>query len=203
MAEKFDLLFKVIIIGNSTVGKTKLLCRYLNKKKIITPTIGVDICSENIKIDEKVIRLCYWDTCGEERYKSITCAYYKEALGVFVVYDVTSEKSFDSIDGWIKNVKSEFKNENIVIVLLGNKCDLENERQITEKQGKKKAIDYGVIFFEVSAETKKGLKEAFSYMAESIYNINKKRIKNEEYKIDKEIEVIKCNKKDEECCFII
>ena len=72
MAEKFDLLFKVIIIGDSTVGKTKLLCRYLNKKKIITPTIGVDICSENIKIDEKVIRLCYWDTCGEERYKSIT-----------------------------------------------------------------------------------------------------------------------------------
>ena len=121
MAEKFDLLFKVIIIGDSSVGKTKLLCRYLNKKKIITPTIGVDICSENIKIDEKVIRLCYWDTCGEERYKSITCAYYKEALGVFVVYDVTSEKSFDSIDGWIKNVKSEFKNENIVIVLLGNK----------------------------------------------------------------------------------
>ena len=117
---------------------------------------------------------------------------------VFVVYDVTSEKSFDSIDGWIKNVKSEFKNENIVIVLLGNKWDLENERQITEKQGKKKAINYGVIFFEVSAETKKGLKEAFSYMAESIYNINKKRIKNEEYKIDKEIEVIKCNKKDEE-----
>ena len=132
MAEKFDLLFKVIIIGDSTVGKTKLLCRYLNKKKIITPTIGV-----------------------------------------FVVYDVTSEKSFDSIDGWIKNVKSEFKNENIVIVLLGNKCDLENERQITEKQGKKKAIDYGVIFFEVSAETKKGLKEAFSYMAESILLIKK------------------------------
>ena len=155
MAENFDLLFKVIIIGDLTVGKTKLLCRYLNKKKIITPTIGVDICSENIKIDEKVIRLCYWDTCGEERYKSITCAYYKEALGVFVVYDVTSEKSFDSIDGWIKNVKSEFKNENIVIVLLGNKCNLENERRITKIQGKKSIKLWSYFFLKFPLKQKK------------------------------------------------
>ena len=99
MAKKFDLISKVIIIGDSSVGKTKLLCSYLNKneKKKENPTIGVDIFFKDFEIDEKVIRMQYWDTCGEERYKSITSAYYKEALGIFVVYDFTSKKSFDSI----------------------------------------------------------------------------------------------------------
>ena len=141
--------------------------------------------------------LCYWDTCGEERYKSITYSYYKEALGVFVVYDITSIKSFNSIDYWISDIKDNCENKNIVIVLLGNKCDLEDKRAITEEQEKEKANEYKIIFFEVSSKTKKGLNEAFSYMEKNIYDINKEIIENEE------MEVIECRKEYEECCFII
>ena len=149
MAENIDFFFKIIIIGDSSVGKSKLLYSYLGKEEKKKPTIGVDMCYKDTKIDGQLIRLQFWDTCGEERYKSITCAYYKKAVGAFVVYDITSKKSFESIDNWIEVLNNECGNENIVIILLGNKCDCKDERKITEKEGKEKAIKQKIIFFEV------------------------------------------------------
>ena len=91
MAEN-DFFFKIIIICDSSVGKSKLLYSYLDKEEKKGPTIGVDMCCKDIKIDEQMIRLQFWDTSGEERYKSITCAYYKKSVGALVVYDITSKK---------------------------------------------------------------------------------------------------------------
>ena len=147
-----DLVCKILIVGDTSVGKTNLLASYLNKKfnENINVTIGVEFSNETIKIDDKIIKIQYWDTAGEERYKSITCAYYRDALGAFVVYDITQISSFNSIDAWILDLKQYC--ENIILILIGNKCDLEKTRKISEDKGIEKAKKYNANFFEVSSK---------------------------------------------------
>ena len=122
----YDVLLKLVMIGDSGVGKTNILSRYLNNEFSLTSkaTVGVEFGSTIVKKNGKLIKLQIWDTAGQERYKSITSAYYKGAKGAFVVYDITNKKTFKNIDKWIVELKAN-GNQDILVILIGNKLDLE------------------------------------------------------------------------------
>ena len=136
---KFDFLFKILVIGESSVGKTCLLLRYtedtFNASHLAT--IGIDFKLKELMIDDKLIKLQIWDTAGQDRYKSITKTYYKGSQGIVLVYDVTSMDTFEKIQHWIKQIENN-ASRNVKKVLVGNKCDKE-ERQVSTEQGQKLA----------------------------------------------------------------
>ena len=150
--DKYDILLKLVMIGDSGVGKTNILSRYINNEFSLTTksTVGVEFGSKLIKKNDKIIQLQIWDTAGQERYKSITSAYYKGAKGAFVVYDITKEKTFKNIDKWILDLKAN-GNEDILIILIGNKLDLEKSREVMVNDVKRKAEELKVAYFETSA----------------------------------------------------
>ena len=136
----YDLIFKTVIIGDSGVGKSNLLSRYLNDifcddQKA---TIGVEFGSKKLTIEGKTIKAQIWDTAGQERYRSITNAYYKGAKGAFIVFDITCYKSFESVDKWYRELKAE-GDLNIFILLIGNKSDLDDDRKVSNEEAKLKA----------------------------------------------------------------
>ena len=163
----FDLSFKIIIVGDSFVGKTNILSTYIKNTfdQNKNPTI-FDLHNKNIKIKNKIINFQIWDTAGQERYKSIICGFYKNAKGAFIVYDITDLKSFLSVDYWFIDLKNKTDAE---IILIGNKCDLTSEREISYKEGMNKALFYDSIFFEVSAKTKYNIKNIFNVLTTNIY----------------------------------
>ena len=163
----FDLSFKIIIVGDSFVGKTNILSTYIKNTfdQNKNPTI-FDLHNKNIKIKNKIINFQIWDTAGQERYKSIICGFYKNAKGAFIVYDITDLKSFLSVDYWFIDLKNKTDAE---IILIGNKCDLTSERKISYKEGMNNALFYDSIFFEVSAKTKYNIKNIFNVLTTNIY----------------------------------
>ena len=137
--DQYDFIFKLVLIGDSGVGKTNILSRYLTNQFSAStqPTVGVEFGSKIIKKGEKLIKLQIWDTAGQERYKSITSAYYKGAKGAFVVYDISRKSTFDNVDKWIKKIKNN-GSEDVFILLVGNKSDLNDQREISEEEVKKR-----------------------------------------------------------------
>ena len=129
--DNYDLIFKIVLIGDSGVGKTNILSRYINNEFSLATqsTVGVEFGSKIIKKNGKVIKLQIWDTAGQERYKSITSAYYKGSRGAFVVYDITRKTTYDNIDKWIGELKTN-GSEDVLIMLVGNKSDLEEKREV-------------------------------------------------------------------------
>ena len=170
MDSKFDYLLKFIILGDSSVGKTNILSAFkdgtFNDK--LEPSIGVEFISKNIEIDDTIFRLQIWDTAGQERYKAITSAYYKGAKGAFVVYDITRKQSFDSVDRWINDIKAA-ADKNLTIIIIGNKCDLEDQRQVKKEQGEEKAKSNEVAFMETSAFSGENLDKAFEKMVNEVF----------------------------------
>ena len=140
MSEKrsFDMIFKLVLIGDSSVGKTNILSKYLNDEfdQNSKPTIGVEFATKNFEIENNIVKTQIWDTAGQERYRAITSSYYKGAKGCLLVYDITRKESFENIDKWISDLKSA-GNENMSIILVGNKSDLENERKVTKEEAKR------------------------------------------------------------------
>ena len=138
--DNYDLIFKIVLIGDSGVGKTNILSRYINNQFSLTTqaTVGVEFGSKIIKKGEKLIKLQIWDTAGQERYKSITSAYYKGSKGAFVVYDISRKITFENVDKWIGELKSN-GSEDVLIMLVGNKTDLKEQREIFEEDVKKKS----------------------------------------------------------------
>jgi small GTP-binding protein len=138
--EDYDLIIKIVLIGDSSVGKSNILLRYLRNdfKHDSKATVGVEFGSKNFSISGINIKAQIWDTAGQERYRSITNAYYKGAKGALVVYDITRPNTLDSVDRWINELKKSC-DENITIILIGNKCDLESDRKVTKEQGEEKA----------------------------------------------------------------
>ncbi len=187
---KFDFLFKILVIGESSVGKTCLLLRYtedtFNASHLAT--IGIDFKLKELMIDDKLIKLQIWDTAGQDRYKSITKTYYKGSQGIVLVYDVTSMDTFEKIQHWIKQIENN-ASRNVKKVLVGNKCDKE-ERQVSTEQGQKLADEKGIKFFETSAKTNENVKEMFEYLTNEIFrnyeekeeSINIKKAKEEHHK---------------------
>ena len=167
---------KVILIGNSGVGKSNILGRYLNDefKQETKSTVGVEFGSKKLKIEKTNIKLQIWDTAGQERYRSITSAYYKGSKGCFIVYDITSLQSFEDIEKWYEEIV-KLTEKNISIILVGNKCDLESERKVTIEMGQEKAKNLNCPFFETSALANTQIDTVFQTITEDIYN----RTKNE------------------------
>eukprot|EP00048_Salpingoeca_helianthica_P022354 m.17785 g.17785 ORF g.17785 m.17785 type:complete len:209 (+) comp7208_c1_seq1:69-695(+) len=165
----YDYLFKLLLIGDSGVGKTCILFRFSDDSfnSTFITTIGIDFKIRTIELGDKKIKLQIWDTAGQERFRTITTAYYRGAMGIILVYDITNEKSFDNIKTWIKNIE-QHANEDVEKMILGNKCDMEDKRVITKEQGEKLAADYGVKFMETSAKAKIGVEEAFMAIARAI-----------------------------------
>ena len=181
--EKYNYLLKYIIIGDSAVGKSNLLLQYTFGEFIeeYKNTIGVEFGAKNVDIDNKSYRIQIWDTAGQECFKSITRAYYKNSVCAIVVYDITCLDSFNNVSSWIEDCKN-YSPKNVYIVLVGNKSDLEERRQIPTEKGQEIADKFGISFFETSAKTGSNVVKIFEESAKEIA----KRIDSDFYDLNDE-----------------
>ena len=205
----YDYLLKYIIIGDSAVGKSNLLLRYVDNKfnENHVMTLGVEFAAKNIQIEEQIFRMQIWDTAGQENFRSITRSFYKNSACVIIVYDITSRETFTNVKTWIKDCMQTCS-KNVFMVLVGNKVDDETSRQVSTNEGETFAKEHGMTFFESSAKTGKNVEEIFKTSAKEIA----KRLKNGEYdleedetgikrNIDKNI-ILKANNTDQtKCCY--
>ncbi|KAI0962916.1 GTPase Ypt2, variant 2 [Taiwanofungus camphoratus] len=165
----YDFLIKLLLIGDSGVGKSCLLLRFCDDAwtpSFIT-TIGIDFKIRTIELDGKRIKLQIWDTAGQERFRTITTAYYRGAMGILLVYDVTDERSFNNIRTWHANIE-QHASEGVNKILIGNKSDWTDKRAVTEEQGRELANELGIKFMETSAKINEGVEEAFFTLARDI-----------------------------------
>ena len=165
----FDYLFKYILIGGIAVGKSNLLLRYVHGqfKSYDHITIGVEFDNKNVQIRGKTYRIQIWDTAGQENFLSITRAYYKNSVCALIVYDISSRYSFNNISAWIEDCKN-YSPKTILIVLVGNKSDLEDRRQVSTEEGQELADKYGILFYETSAKTGINVENIFFNSADEI-----------------------------------
>jgi len=174
----YDYLLKLLLIGDSGVGKTCLLFRFAEDKfnAAFISTIGIDFKIRTINVDGKRLKLQIWDTAGQERFRTITTAYYRGAAGIMLVYDVSSERSFENIKNWMRNIE-EHAADDVEKMIIGNKCDREvdgdentgaNARVISKEKGQNLAMEHGVTFFETSARDGINVEEAFVTIARKI-----------------------------------
>ena len=172
MAHKYDHLFKLLIIGESGVGKTCILLRFTDDSFTANhlTTIGIDFKIKIIELEGKTIKLQIWDTAGQERFRTITKTYYKGAHGIILTYDVTDQNSFKNIRNWIKQIEANAQTS-VCKVLVGNKCD-KPDRTVTEEEGRNLANEFGMNFFETSAKNDLNIKEVFNYLTKEIMKFN-------------------------------
>ena len=186
--DSVEYLFKVILIGDSSVGKTNLLNRFVKNEfnSQSKPTVGVDFFSKTVTIDKKSVKAQIWDTAGQERFKAFSSAYYNGSHGAIIVYDVTNKDSFENVKNWITELKTHLELGNLVVMLIGNKTDLENQRQVTEEQGRSLAEQLDFFFMETSAmkNSTNEVSKAFMVIIEEILNKNPQLKKKGGEKID-------------------
>lgn len=181
MQEKeYDYLFKMVLIGDPGVGKSNLLSRFARNEfnENQKSTIGVEFATSSMKIHSHVIRVQIWDTAGQDRYRAITTSYYRGALGGLVVYDITNKKSFVNISHWISEFREHVSQP--VMVLVGNKSDLVDQREVSTQDAQQLAKKYQMIFIETSALNNQNVEEAFSSLITQIYQQFQKREEKEE-----------------------
>ena len=168
-AVNFDYLLKYIIIGDAAVGKSNLLLRYAHGqfKPEYQLTIGVEFGAKNVEIRNKLYRIQIWDTAGQENFRSITRAYYKNSVCALVVYDIASRDSFNNVSTWIEDCKNQSP-KTIFMVLVGNKSDLAERRQVQTEEGQELADKYGLLFYETSAKTGDNVESIFVDSANEI-----------------------------------
>ena len=161
MAEPKEL--KIVLVGHTNVGKTCIVRQATTGvfSEDSAPTLGASYVSKLTNVNGTDVRLQIWDTAGQERYKGMTPMYYRGAQTALIVYSVTDNESFESVDGWLASLKDNAE-PNITLFLLANKCDCESERTVSTDQGKEKALQMGAHFYEVSAKTGDGIEEVFS-----------------------------------------
>ncbi|XP_014248382.1 ras-related protein Rab-10 [Cimex lectularius] len=170
MAKKsYDLLFKLLLIGDSGVGKTSVLFRFSDDafSPSFISTIGIDFKIKTVELRGKKIKLQIWDTAGQERFHTITTSYYRGAMGIMLVYDITNEKSFENMAKWLRNIE-DHANEDVEKMILGNKCDMEDKRTVSKQRGETIAREHGVRFLETSAKDNTNVEKAFYELAEVI-----------------------------------
>jgi len=170
MAKKtYDLLFKLLLIGDSGVGKTCILFRFSDDAFNTTfiSTIGIDFKIKTVELRGKKIKLQIWDTAGQERFHTITTSYYRGAMGIMLVYDITQPKTFDNIAKWLRNI-DEHANEDVEKMILGNKCDMEDKRMVSKERGESIAREHGIRFLETSAKANVNIERSFLDLAEAI-----------------------------------
>ncbi|OIW20155.1 hypothetical protein TanjilG_02135 [Lupinus angustifolius] len=174
--EECDYLFKCVLIGDSGVGKSNLLSRFSKDEFRLDskPTIGVEFACRKIKIKHKLIKAQIWDTAGQERFRAITSSYYRGALGAMLVYDITRRATFVNLRKWLHELR-EFGNEDLVVILVGNKSDLGQSREVEKEEGKLFAETQGLCFMETSAFKNLNVEEAFLQMITKIYEITRQK----------------------------
>ena len=208
---------KIVVIGDSGVGKSNILNRYVHNdfNHDSKATVGVELNTKSYKINDKIVKVHLWDTAGQERYKSITAAYYKGAKGALIVYDITKDDSFKSIDKWFSEIK-EYGDKAIIPMLIGNKCDLKHLRTVQTNVGLDKAKILKMPFMETSAAEATNVDQAFIKLINGklgikieIYDISIRKIEESEKNKDKledDKSFLKINssgnvsKKDTNCC---
>ncbi|KAK9681880.1 hypothetical protein RND81_10G034500 [Saponaria officinalis] len=173
MNQEYDYLFKLLLIGDSGVGKSCLLLRFADDSYVESyiSTIGVDFKIRTIEQDGKTIKLQIWDTAGQERFRTITSSYYRGAHGIIIVYDVTDQQSFDNVKQWLSEI-DRYASDNVVKILVGNKCDLSANKVVSTETAKAFADEIGIPFLETSAKNSTNVEQAFLTMAAEI----KKRV---------------------------
>lgn len=166
MNRSYDMTMKLLLVGDSGVGKSCLLLRFVEDKFVpsFITTIGIDFKIRTIEINGKKIKLQVWDTAGQERFRTITTAYYRGAMGIVLVYDVTSEASFENTKNWFQTV-NQHANDDAQLILVGNKCDEEDSRQVSTKQGELLAQELNVPFLEASAKNNQNVENIFYSLA--------------------------------------
>ena len=183
-----ECVYKVLLLGDSTVGKTCFLMKYTDKtfQDIHMATIGLDYRLKSMKLKSgKSIKLQIWDTAGQDRFRAITKNYYKGSHGIILIYDITNIQSFENVKTWVNQIREE-ASPNVIIYIAGNKVDMENERKVDKDDGEKLAEDLGFPFVETSAKNGININETFEDLVERIDkvygNIQQKPIKNKLYK---------------------
>lgn len=210
-ASYYDYIYKVLLLGDSAVGKTCFLLRYSDDcfTENHISTIGLDYRLKMITTENnKIIKMQIWDTAGQDRFRSITKNYYKGAHGIVLMFDVTNPSSFINIKNWLIQIK-ENTSEKVKIVIVGNKIDDESQRKITNEEAKKLCEEYKLELFETSAKNNVGIVETFTYITNEIFKINNgkdldsqdKNIKKENnITFDRKSEKSSKKEKSKKCC---
>ena len=171
-----ELLYKILLLGDSSVGKTCFLLRYTENtfQEIHMSTIGLDYKLKNVQLDDgKMVKIQIWDTAGQDRFRSITRNYYKGAHGIILIYDVTSRKTFENVRNWLTQIKEEVTDK-VTIILIGNKIDNVEGRKVTTEEGQNMAKEYGLNFFETSAKSGINIDSAFNEMVKKTVEVYSK-----------------------------
>eukprot|EP00762_Andalucia_godoyi_P002200 ANDGO_07603.mRNA.1 Ras-related protein rab-11.1 len=168
--EDYDYLFKIVLIGDSGVGKSNLLSRFTRNEFNLESksTIGVEFATRSITVDSKTIKAQIWDTAGQERYRAITSAYYRGAVGALLVYDIAKHATYENVERWLKELR-EHADSHIVIMLVGNKCDLRHLRAVTTDEAKGFAEKHGLNFMETSALDSTNVELSFQTILTEIF----------------------------------
>ncbi|XP_057495070.1 ras-related protein RABA1d-like [Actinidia eriantha] len=174
--DDYDYLFKVVLIGDSGVGKSNLLSRFTRNEFSLESksTIGVEFATRSLTVDGKVIKAQIWDTAGQERYRAITSAYYRGAVGALLVYDVTRHSTFENVERWLRELR-DHTDPNIVVMLIGNKSDLCHLVAVSTEDGKSFAERESLFFMETSALEATNVDNAFAEVLTQIYRIVSKK----------------------------
>ena len=183
-----ETVYKVLLLGDTTVGKTCFLMKYTDKtfQDIHMATIGLDYRLKTMKLKSgKDIKLQIWDTAGQDRFRAITKNYYKGSHGIILIYDVTNLQTFENVKNWVNQIREETTN-NVIIYIAANKIDMDTERKVTKEEGEKLAQELGFPFVETSAKSGININETFDDLVERIDkvfgNIPQKPNKNKLYK---------------------
>ncbi len=167
--EQEDYSIKIVVVGDSGVGKSNILSRFVQNEfnQDSKATVGVELSTKTFKVNDKVVKVHLWDTAGQERYKSITSAYYRGAKGAMIVYDITKPESFNNVDKWFNEIR-EYGDKNVVIMMSGNKSDLTNLRSIDTKKAQDKSTTLSIPVMEVSALSSANVEGAFKLLINGI-----------------------------------
>ena len=170
--DEYDFLFKIVLIGDSGVGKSNILSRFTRNEFDLESktTIGVEFATRSIQVESKTIKAQIWDTAGQERYRAITNAYYRGAVGALLVYDIAKHLTYENVERWLKELKNH-ADANIVVMLVGNKCDLRHLRAVPTEEAKQFAEKNRLSFLETSALDSTNVEEAFESIVQDIYQL--------------------------------
>ena len=204
--DEYDYIFKVVLIGDSGVGKSNLLSRFTRNEFNLESksTIGVEFATRSVQVDGKSIKAQIWDTAGQERYRAITTAYYRGAVGALVVYDIAKHLTFENVERWLKELK-DHTDQKVVTMLVGNKSDLRHLRAVTTEEAKALAEKFDLSFIETSALDSTNVETAFQNILTEIHQlVSQNQLRDPNGGIDENnlVRTFSTEKDQQRCCNI-